>query len=85
MLPIPRAPAVFDRVYLTLVTSSRPLAQDDFGFMQFGNDLFDGVTKTWQPALLSARPLTEDLDPFKGARSVHELPMVLGAMFEICQ
>jgi len=31
-------------------------AQGNFGFMQFGEDLFDGVTKTWHAALLSARP-----------------------------
>jgi len=31
-------------------------AQDNFGFRQFGEDLFDGVTKTWHMVLLSANP-----------------------------
>ena len=44
-------------------------AQGNFGFMQFGEDLFDGVTKTWHAALLSARPQHKDLDSFEGARS----------------
>jgi hypothetical protein len=30
--------------------------QGDFGFTQFGKDLFDSVTQTWHEALLSARP-----------------------------
>jgi hypothetical protein len=30
--------------------------QGDFGVTQFGEELFDGMTKTWQAALLSARP-----------------------------
>jgi hypothetical protein len=32
------------------------LTQGDFRFTQFGEDLFDGVKKTWHAALLSARP-----------------------------
>ena len=31
-------------------------AQGNFGFMQFGEDLFDGVTQTWHAARRSARP-----------------------------
>ena len=37
------------------VSHGLSLTQGDFSFTQFGEDLFDGVTKTWHTALLSAR------------------------------
>lgn len=38
------------------VSHGQSLTQRDFRFIQFGEDLFDGMTKTWHTALLSARP-----------------------------
>jgi hypothetical protein len=40
----------------TDVNHGLSFTQGDFGFTQFGEDLFDGVTKTWHTPLLSARP-----------------------------
>jgi hypothetical protein len=34
------------------VSHGLSLTQGDFGVTQFGEDLFDGVTKTWHTALL---------------------------------
>ena len=38
------------------VSHGLSLAQRNFGFTQFGEDLFDSMTETWHTALLSVRP-----------------------------
>jgi len=48
---------------------SLALADQDFGFTEFADDLLGGIFSSWQLTLLSCPILTLQLDQFLGVRS----------------